>query len=869
MDDTSPDAPSKADIRDDAELTIAVRVIDIEEWDDHDSIAYKLKCRDIARNGLDVAVFRGDGVPVDKWDRGQWYELTDALGNVYRDERSLTLNYGNATITALDEPPRVAEQTGGSNGDETVSVVDISSGPVTDTIRSTREHTSVPDAGTYLSQFQVDVPDELSVHRYDVDASGNGWAAPGQVVNKVAANVWRRTGIPTAQYDEFAIVTTLPLEFDSISTYDTTARLRDHETVKITSAGNPGVVKGLVEDAIKNALIDDGQYSVGGIDDIETLRPRHRSDDGRFEAADQYDIGIRVDSAGNVLASVEVSYSLRSGVSVAELLDSDNIQLPGLFAEHVPEYDYHASGRIAYVDREVGYTDPHPELGGESVADYHRRKERAPEPLIDEVAAADPPLVYIYYSNGDDPRPQAPHFLRLSPSLDVLSALDGSFLNDLTGEMKQTPEQRFERASWFADEIGDLPEVNGSISARPTNGAYIRSHAEDVVSSPNLEFAGGRLATFGRAGLTDYGVYQAPERFDLLTLVPEPLSDAFDRFWRKLRATFDAVGATPDSVDVQEYGYGTESDYSRVAGRLSGYDAALVAVPNRGQAEDFPGLEDPFDELKRTLGHNGVGSQMVEQENLRAATDGVVRNVAAGLIGAAGGVPWRIAEMPGEADCFIGLDVTYDHERDQHRGAAATITHADGTVYASRSYAVQSGEKFHADDARRMFNDLLNEYESAHGEPPGHAVVHRDGRLYEEVDGLIDPFQARDTALDIVEVKKSKIPRIAEFDGDGYRRASKGSGLLDIAQRDAVLVTTGGKEHRIGTPQPIRLNHRHGDTPLDVLAAQAYWLSEAHVGSVSRSTRLPITTHYADKYAQHVQEGFLASDEVIRGLPFL
>lgn len=388
------------------------------------------------------------------------------------------------------------------------------------------------------------------------------------------------------------------------------------------------------------------------------------------------------------------------------------------------------------------------------------------------------------------------------------------------------------------------------------------------MSSPNLEFADGRRAPFGKAGLADYGVYRAPNSFEILALVPEAM-DEFDRFLRTLKSVLDEMGSPPDNVDIKRYAFGTESDYSRAASGLKGYDAALVPVPNEGQASDFSGLEDPFDELKRTLGRNGIGSQMAEWDTIKQADRGSIRNIAAGLVGAAGGVPWRIAEMPGGTDCFIGLDVTYDHKRDQHRGAAATITHADGTVYASRSYSVQSGEKFNGNDARRMFNDLLNEYETAHGEAPSSVVVHRDGKLYESVDDLLEPFEARGAAVDIVEVKKSKVPRIGDFDGAEYGRPPKGSGHIDARGADAIVATTGGTEHRIGTPRPIRLNHRYGETDIGVLASQAYWLSEAHVGSVSRSTRLPITTHYADAYAQHVQDGFLASDEVIRGLPFL
>jgi len=49
------------------------------------------------------------------------------------------------------------------------------------------------------------------------------------------------------------------------------------------------------------------------------------------------------------------------------------------------------------------------------------------------------------------------------------------------------------------------------------------------------------------------------------------------------------------------------------------------------------------------------------------------------------------------------------------------------------------------------------------------------------------------------------------------------------------------------------------------LLKQVYWLSEAHVGSVSRSVRLPITTYYADRCAEHAREGYLLHGELIEG----
>jgi hypothetical protein len=48
-------------------------------------------------------------------------------------------------------------------------------------------------------------------------------------------------------------------------------------------------------------------------------------------------------------------------------------------------------------------------------------------------------------------------------------------------------------------------------------------------------------------------------------------------------------------------------------------------------------------------------------------------------------VPWRVADLPEEADVLFGLDVTCDADTGQHVGASAAVIQADGTMFASRT----------------------------------------------------------------------------------------------------------------------------------------------------------------------------------------
>lgn len=89
---------------------------------------------------------------------------------------------------------------------------------------------------------------------------------------------------------------------------------------------------------------------------------------------------------------------------------------------------------------------------------------------------------------------------------------------------------------------------------------------------------------------------------------------------------------------------------------------------------------------------------------------------------------------------------------------------------------------------------------------------------------------------------------------------------------EAAIMTTGATEMKGSlnfAPRPIILRRRMGNTQLGVLAAQAYWLSEMHLGS-TQTVRLPITTYYADAAATAALEGLLpTSTNVACKLSFL
>jgi len=183
---------------------------------------------------------------------------------------------------------------------------------------------------------------------------------------------------------------------------------------------------------------------------------------------------------------------------------------------------------------------------------------------------------------------------------------------------------------------------------------------------------------------------------------------------------------------------------------------------------------------------------MIVTENL--GTRWVMNNTAMGLIAGAGGVPWRVDEMPGEADCFIGLDVTRDPETGQHLGASANVVYADGTVFASKTQTLQSGETFDEQSIIDVIKDVFQEFVRREGRSPEHIVIHRDGRLFEDADEIQAPFADSSVSIDILDVRKSGAPRIARYEDNSFKIDEKGRLFISQDDTHGFIATTGKPE---------------------------------------------------------------------------
>ena len=850
---------TRADIKDGEQLTITVLVTDVDEWDGHDSIARKAVCEDIEGNELSLTIFHNNDVAGLEWDVGDWYRLENAKGNVYRGKKQLNPSF-DLNVVPLDAPP--AEATSIDNSpDEKQITASGGSALVQEPL----------SRGNYLLHFPMGKLPEQKVHTYKLNVPGGldpsdedlkrgviGFTSKAAALYRIRSNAPATSNGPLKIYS----VETLHNEL-TIDGY--TVQPEHVGTETLTAAEDRYALRELIKQDVKTAL--HGTYDVQAINSIVEHTPHIKAKSGDFTASREYRCQLRLTQDGTVICGISVSLQFESTFSASEYVQQ-GYDITDVTVTHDTDlYAKDGTGRVKQLlDR--GYTDYDEQLGC-SLADWHENNGRVKPDVVESLRAGDVAIAEVDY--GQWKGSQALELCRVVPTLDELQQIDPSFHKRAQSESRMLPDERFSITQSFVDALGQTPALGLEADSQPANTGYAELEANN---GSNLRFGNGRTDFYGKRGLDKYGVHQIPESLDILALFPERYSKEAGQFFEGLKSKLSSYGAPASSFTSESYTLGREFGYTQVGSSASEYDCVIAVVPDEEWAAKKGNIDDPYDDFKKQFGQQKVPSQMVMKSSLGQRA--YLGNIAAGVIAKAGGIPWRIHDVPGGSDVFIGLDVTYDPETGQHIGSSANIVLADGTILASESVSLQQGEEFEVEDIIRVLKNLLRVYVEEEGHAPNHVVIHRDGQFYLDCDELVSRLDDAGDFIphfDLVEIRKSGNPRIGEYTGESFEVADKGIGFVSEDNHHAFLATTGKPElqagNSLGTPRPIRITKRHGDTDLTTLTKQVYWLSEAHVASISRSTRLPITTYYADRCADHARKGYLLNDELIKGVPYV
>ncbi|MDE6671176.1 MAG: hypothetical protein K2K16_03170 [Ruminococcus sp.] len=277
----------------------------------------------------------------------------------------------------------------------------------------------------------------------------------------------------------------------------------------------------------------------------------------------------------------------------------------------------------------------------------------------------------------------------------------------------------------------------------------------------------------------------------------------------------------------------------------------ICFVPMENDDNEYSGDKSEYDIFKKVFAEINMPSQMVSADFLKKLKTGnfkdiksYLQNIALGILSKSGGVPWILSETFSDVDCFVGIDVGMQ-SKGIHYPACSVCFDGNGNLlgyYTTKK--AQSGEKISTEILTEIFDSILIGYKERNGRYPEHIVIHRDGFSNESDEWYEKYFSGKSIIYDIVEVKKNISERILDLKNPNGKNPD--SSVCVIKDNKALIVTTQRQASYGGAPQPLEIVHRHGNIPMNQIVSQIYTLSELHVGAL-QSTRLPITTYYADR----------------------
>lgn len=310
----------------------------------------------------------------------------------------------------------------------------------------------------------------------------------------------------------------------------------------------------------------------------------------------------------------------------------------------------------------------------------------------------------------------------------------------------------------------------------------------------------------------------------------------------------------------EEYESGDLTDYKRAAYRLQkieGIDIVIALIPD-GVDED-----GPYNPFKTIWAKANIPSQMISMKTaelfVRGKAEGnktkyYLHNIILGILGKTGGIPWIIKDMPGNTDCFVGLDVA-TIEKGIHYPACSVTFDKDGRLLGFyKPSTPQQGEKITTRILQDIFDQVIFSYEDKFGKMPKNIVIHRDGFSNENDDWYKKYFETKGIEYTIVEVRKNISAKLLLLQDDEVMNPSMGYCVYNNQKGYLVTTDMGNKK---GSPNPILAKKKCGNVPMPIIIKQILYLSQLHVGSTHKM-RLPITTGYADKICKnrdYVPEG--------------
>ncbi len=471
---------------------------------------------------------------------------------------------------------------------------------------------------------------------------------------------------------------------------------------------------------------------------------------------------------------------------------------------------------------------------------------------------------------SDKTYPYYPQALKPVLTREKVGQIDPRFSVRIEPYVKRDMRTRLMLDQDFIGDIGALKEMNSlQFDLEPCEVKNI-GYSRGTVPLPKLICGKDRVLEVGKEfQVFNYGFYRKPEReIKIGYLYPKNQEHLMKAVVNEIYS-FAKLGKYQGEKDKyiisgllniksepmikEEYELGDITDYKRAANRLQkieGIDIVIALIPD-GIDED-----GPYNPFKTIWAKANIPSQMISMKTAelfaRGKAEGnkskyYLHNIILGILGKTGGIPWIVKDMPGNVDCFVGLDVA-TVAKGIHYPACSVVFDKYGRLLGFyKPTTPQQGEKITTRILQDIFDQVIFSYEDRFGESPKNVVIHRDGFSNENDEWYKNYFGAKGIEYSIIEIRKNISSKLILIRDGNIENPTMGYCVYNDSK--GCLVTTDMKNKK-GSPNPILVEKKCGNISMADILTQILYLSQLHVGSTHKM-RLPITTGYADKICKN------------------
>jgi argonaute-like protein implicated in RNA metabolism and viral defense len=322
------------------------------------------------------------------------------------------------------------------------------------------------------------------------------------------------------------------------------------------------------------------------------------------------------------------------------------------------------------------------------------------------------------------------------------------------------------------------------------------------------------------------------------------------------RTSFDFIITGTERSDGSPYS--TEMAIDRLLGADDPPDILLGFLPDGASSADEDG-DAQYNTFKSITVGRGIPSQVIHRTTLENYNTYTLNNIAIGIIGKTGNIPFILADKLPYADIVTGIDIAR-RKKDTLQGsmsiaAAARIYLNTGELlrYSIRDVPIE-GETLPANVLYRLFP--ASEFENKR------VVIHRDGPFMQGEKATLRRWADQlGASFYFVEVIKTSAPRVYGIDENNQIQQPPEWTAFTTSSTEAFLVSYAPKPDSYdsyGTPRPLHIRTEHPFSIHDALHS-VLSMTLLHYGSI-KHPRLPVTVHYADKLGEMLLRGIRPSN---------